>query len=225
MIGSAHPNGRARLRAVPSPSPSSQGQEAPPIPTDTELIEAVLSGDQRIAAHLYDRLVGTVDRTLYRVFRRREADHDDLVQSAFEQIVLTLRRQKFARACSLNTWASSVAANVGLKALRSRIRERNVFDRTQDPDLAEEHPGSDGGRRAAARLELARVQHHLASMDAKKAEAVFLHEVLGYELAEISVLTGASVSAAQSRLVRGRKELMRRLERKTEPESAGDRAQ
>jgi DNA-directed RNA polymerase specialized sigma24 family protein len=35
--------------------------------------------------------------------------------------------------------------------------------------------------------------------------------VFGYELAEIAVLTGASVSAVQSRLVRGRKELHKKL--------------
>ena len=197
---------------MPSPPPPSQRADAPPIPTDSELIDAVLGGDQRIAGQFYDRLAGTVDRTLYRVFRRREPDHEDLVQSAFEQIVITLRRQKYARACSLNTWAASVAANVGLNALRSRIRERNVFDHSQDATLVEQRSAREGSGRAAARLELARVQRHLACMDSKKATAVFLHEVLGYELAEIAVLTEASVSAAQSRLVRGRRELMRRLE-------------
>jgi DNA-directed RNA polymerase specialized sigma24 family protein len=37
--------------------------------------------------------------------------------------------------------------------------------------------------------------------------------VLGHELAEVAVLTGASLSAAQSRLVRGRRELLERLQR------------
>jgi DNA-directed RNA polymerase specialized sigma24 family protein len=37
--------------------------------------------------------------------------------------------------------------------------------------------------------------------------------VLGHDLAEISVLTGVSVSAAQSRLVRGRQELKERMAR------------
>ena len=48
-------------------------------------------------------------------------------------------------------------------------------------------------------------------MASEKAETVLLHDVFGYELAEIAVLTGASVSAVQSRLVRGRKELHKKL--------------
>jgi len=59
-------------------------------------------------------------------------------------------------------------------------------------------------------------------MKSTHAEAVFLHDVLGHELAEIAIMTQVSVSAAQSRLVRGRRELFRRLDyvaprRKAEP--------
>jgi RNA polymerase sigma-70 factor (ECF subfamily) len=50
-------------------------------------------------------------------------------------------------------------------------------------------------------------------MNPSQAETVFLHDAIGHELAEIAVITGVSVAAAQSRLVRGRKELFRRLDR------------
>jgi RNA polymerase sigma-70 factor (ECF subfamily) len=48
-------------------------------------------------------------------------------------------------------------------------------------------------------------------MDPAKAQTVLLHEGMGYELSEIAVLTGVSIAAAQSRLVRGRKELQAKL--------------
>jgi DNA-directed RNA polymerase specialized sigma24 family protein len=48
-------------------------------------------------------------------------------------------------------------------------------------------------------------------MSPKKAMVLVLHDVLGHDLTEVSVMLGVSVSAAQSRLVRGRRELLRRL--------------
>ena len=197
------------LRLVPAGAPVSP---AAPGPTDAEIIEAVKLGDDRIAALLYDRVVGVVDRTLVRVFGRRESDHDDLVQATFEQIVMTLARGRFAGACSLTTWAAKVASHVGLNALRSRRRERNLLDRGAAVD--EPPAPSSPERRMEARGDVERLREVLAAMDPAKAEAVFLHDVLGHELAEVAVLTGTSVAAAQSRLVRGRREMLERLDAK-----------
>jgi RNA polymerase sigma-70 factor (ECF subfamily) len=200
----------AWLRPVPAAAPDAA--RAPAI-SDDALIEAVVRGDDAIAGHLYDRLVSVVDRTLYRVFGRREPDHDDLVQATFEQIVLTLTRRRFAGACSLNTWASTVASHVGLNALRSRRRERKVLEWGEDVELndARRASGRDAEHEAGVRDQIERVRRHLAEMDPPKATTLFLHDVLGHDLAEIAVMTGVSVAAAQSRLVRGRRELLGRL--------------
>ena len=48
-------------------------------------------------------------------------------------------------------------------------------------------------------------------MDANRAWTFLLHDVYGYDLKEVSQITGASLSAAQSRLVRGRRELHERV--------------
>ncbi len=178
-----------------------------------------------MAGLLHDRVIAVVDRTLTRIFGRRESDHDDLVQATFEQIVITLCRQRFARACSLPTWAATVATHVGLNALRSRRRERALVDRQHDPDALEaaQNPANTE-RDVMARLELDRVREHLSAMDPVKAETLFLHDALGHDLAEVAVLTGVSVAAAQSRLVRGRKDLMLRLEKdNTGPSREGGR--
>src|SRR3954471_10860559 len=191
-------------------------------PSDEELIDAVQRGDHQVASVIYARLVGVVDHTLYRVFGRREIDHDDLVQAAFEQIVVTLSRRSYARACSLRTWASSIASHVGFNALRSRRRERRVLNREAGIDGVPMRSGVDVEGEATARAELERLRVQLSEMKSTHAEAVFLHDVLGHELAEIALMTQVSVSAAQSRLVRGRRELFRRLDhvaprRKSEP--------
>jgi len=197
--------GAPRLRVVQAGPVEAK---APP-PSDEELIQAIENCDGSAADALYERLFGVVDGTLYRVFGRREVDHDDLVQTAFEQIVTTLARRKYARACSLSTWASTIASHVGLNALRARRRERRVFDRGVSADAERLGPVSgDGESRESARAE---IRGHLAAMAPEKATTLFLHDVLGHELAEIAVMTGVSVSAAQSRLVRGRRELQDRV--------------
>ena len=199
---------RAQLRVVSR----DRATHAPP-PGDEQLIEAVQRGDDRVSAQIYDRLLPVVDHTLYRVFGRREPDHEDLIQAAFEQIVITLARQSYARACSLKTWASTVASHVGLNALRARRRERRVVDHAVELNSELMPASSDVEREAGARAQLEQLRVQLAGLSPKAAHAVFLHDVLGHDLAEIALMTGVSVAAAQSRLVRGRAELFRRLDR------------
>src|SRR5690606_24125988 len=151
--------------------------------------------------------------------------HDDLVQSVFEQIVLTLARGSYAGNCSLKTWASRISSNVALNALRSRRRERKVVDRSADipgeaqpignsmPPVVAGGAGSvDMERQSNARALLRVVMGELSEMNQRRAQAVILHDIEGYDLEEIAAMTEVSVAAAQSRLVRGRKELLKRLD-------------
>ncbi len=181
--------------------------------SDEQLIEAVQRGEHRVAAELYDRLVEVVDHTLFRVFGRREPDHDDLIQTTFEHIVRTLCRRSYARACNLRTWASTIASHVGFNALRARQRERRVIDRTLPGAIDLPVSGGDSERQSVARAELERLRGALSELKPEQAQTLFLHDVLGHELAEIALMLDVSVAAAQSRLVRGRRELYARLER------------
>jgi RNA polymerase sigma-70 factor (ECF subfamily) len=204
------------LRLAPPPSPSA----APPsegLPDDEALIEAVVDGDTRRARAIHDRLVSAIEPTLYRVLGKREPDHDDLVQAALEQIIVTLRRGRFARGCSLATWASSVAAHVAFNALRSRRVARRVFDSV---DLSQVVDGTescgadlvgDAERDMSVRSRIRMAQAHLTSMNPDKAMVLVLHDVLGHELVEIAAMLGVSTAAAQSRLVRARREFLERV--------------
>jgi RNA polymerase sigma-70 factor (ECF subfamily) len=182
--------------------------------SDEALMVAVERGDQKLGDELYERLVQTVDHTLYRILGGRDRDHADLVQNAFEQIVVTLARKKFAKACSLKSWARAVTCKVALGALRSRKVENKVFDRS--PEGAASIPATvddtDLDERVGTLRAMEIVRRRLAELSYERAEALLLHDMLGCELSEIAVLADISVAAAQSRLVRGRHELRGRLE-------------
>ena len=181
--------------------------------TDDEIVDAFERGDPRFGSLLYERLVDVVDATLHRLLGRHEADHDDLAQVAFEQIVITLGRRRFARACSLRSWAAAVTANVALTHIRRRKVERRTFDRRQEGEefVVDVPVAGSPERELSAKREIEQLRAALARMSVKLAETVVMHDALGYAVPEIAVLTGTSVSAAQSRLARGRKVLTRLL--------------
>lgn len=197
----------ARVKRLPS---AATGR--PPSPakfTDPEIVAGLTRGEPWAADQLYDRVHPFVERTLRRVLRHAQGDYEDLMQSSFERIVRVLSERSLGGACDLPTWSSAVAAHVALDALRRRVRERKLF--ASDSALETWRGGDPSAERSAeARFEVERVQRVFGKMKAKYAETVLLHDVLGHDLREIAGITGVSVAAAQSRLVRGRKELLRR---------------
>jgi DNA-directed RNA polymerase specialized sigma24 family protein len=106
--------------------------------SDEQIVEGLVAGQEWAAEALYDRLQPVVDRALRRVLQSNADDHDDLAQIVFERIVRTLTQRKFAGACSLSTWATAIAAHVGIDALRARVRERVVVweDRVRGDEQA-----------------------------------------------------------------------------------------
>lgn len=177
---------------------------------DQELISALAASDPRAGTLLYDRLIRIVEWTILRITGTRLAEHEDLVQTSFEQIVITLHRRRYAGACSLTSWASALSCHIALNALRSQRRQNRLAVENANPDAA---APIDLEAQLEVRQTLERVRVELASMAPARAEVLVLHEVNGLDLREIAEVLGISVAAAQSRLSRGKRELSERLER------------
>jgi RNA polymerase sigma-70 factor (ECF subfamily) len=193
-------------RRGPGASPSSL--------SDASILAGLQNRESWAASALFERLESTVARSLYRVLQQRGGDFEDLVQVTFERIVRTLLQRRFEAQCSLATWASAIATNVAIDSVRARVRERKVFG--AEPIEAADNAASSrvcGAERLEVRAEIHRLQRVLGEMNQAQAEAVYLHDVLGHDLAEIAEISGTTVAAAQSRLVRGRKEFLRRAKR------------
>src|SRR5688572_24786007 len=85
------------------------------MPGDAALIDAVARGDGRVAVALYDRLRETMSRALRRV-APKSLEHDDLLQQAFVELVVSLRARPTVR--SLDAWAATITARVVFHRLR-----------------------------------------------------------------------------------------------------------
>jgi RNA polymerase sigma-70 factor (ECF subfamily) len=104
---------------------------------------------------------------------------------------------------------SVLTARVVYKQIRRRRLERRLFSTVPAQALA--LPNSVTKRDLVFRDALRRVQEHLSRIDANRSWTFLLHDVYGYDLKEVATITGASVAAAQSRLVRGRREIHERI--------------
>ena len=184
------------------------------VPGDRKLLDALAKGERWAADALYDTLYPSVARTLQRVLNDPQRDYEDLVQTTFERITIKLLGGSIAEVLSLRAWASGVATHVALDYLRKKTRERRlaITERGSAPVLLTIAGEASAERQIEARDQLALIRDVLAGMKPDLAEAVLLHDMVGYDLREIAAATETTVAAAQSRLVRGRKELLRRVE-------------
>jgi RNA polymerase sigma-70 factor (ECF subfamily) len=198
------------LRLVPRDAATPPPQERPAL-DDRALVAAVKAGNSNVASTLCDRVWPQVDRTIRRLLGSQDADRDDVAQLALIELVTTIDR--YRGDCSLDSWAQTITSHVIFKHIRRRRVERRIFsDLLADDAAAIPGPAHTEGRSATREL-LARVSDHLDAMNGDRAWAFVMHDILGYDLREIAEMTKVSASAAQTRLVRGRRELHERIGR------------
>lgn len=175
---------------------------------DHSLLAGLHDRDPSACAAFYERVRPMIDRVLTRLLGQGDADYEDVAQVALFEIVQTIHR--FRAECPLDAWLAVVVARSAYRQLRRRRLERRLFASSalsDSPFSARVAPAAFASREA---LEV--VRGHLLKMDEGRAMTFLLHDVHGYSLQEIGQIMGVSVAAAQSRLVRGRRELHQRME-------------
>jgi RNA polymerase sigma-70 factor (ECF subfamily) len=149
---------------------------------------------------------------LCRLVGSKDADYEDIAQAALYELVSTAGR--FRAECPLDAWFSIVSARVAYRHIRRRRLERRFFEQPLEEPLQSVSPVAFASRQA-----IDQIRAHLGRMDPKRAWAFLLHDVYGYDLEQIREIMGSSASAAQSRLVRGRREVHERIRK--DPALAG----
>jgi RNA polymerase sigma-70 factor (ECF subfamily) len=166
------------------------------------LVASVRRHDENAAATFHDRVLPRVEATILRVLGGRDRDHEDLVQLSLIELIRSIRR--FRGDCSVDSWTAKITARVVYKYLRRRGTEARIFASTAPEPIA---PGSGPASDAETRGLVERVRGHLGRIGPEKAWAFLLHDVCGYKLEEAAEIMNITRAAAQSRVVRGRREL------------------
>jgi RNA polymerase sigma-70 factor (ECF subfamily) len=181
-----------------------------PIPAldDNELVAAMRRGDDSASTALHDRLRPRVEATIGRLLGGRDDDHEDLVQASMIEIVQSIER--YRGDCSLDFWATTIAAHAVYKHLRRRRIERRIFS-TEEPDTPDLVEPVGPARTVMARDLERYIRKHLEAVDDTKTWTFLLHDVCGFDLREVARITNVTVAAAQRRLVRGRREIHDRI--------------
>jgi RNA polymerase sigma-70 factor (ECF subfamily) len=191
--------------------------------SDADICRALAAGDAWAAEVIYDRIEDVVDAVLFRLMGPGDGERDDLAQQALERVISTIVSGRFSHGCSLRSWATLITQHLAIDTMRARARERKLFDRSIGPAalelVAEDRRTPE--RAADTRRRVERLLGALATVNRARAEAVVLHDILGHDLAELASLTGVSVAAAQSRLVRGRKEVLKYIAGKEQAHGNG----
>jgi RNA polymerase sigma-70 factor (ECF subfamily) len=179
--------------------------------SDEEILGALRRGAGAVAADFYRRVKPVVDRTVRRLLGRLDSEAEDLVQVALIQLIESLPR--YRGECPIDAWVSAVSANVVYKHIRRRRLERNIFVSLLDEEqeFVASQVATGVTQTTLLRETVKRIAEHLAAMRPDRAWAFVLHDVCGYSLDEVSHICGSSVVAAQSRLVRGRREIHERI--------------
>ena len=155
-------------------------------------------------------LRSVVEATLQRVIGASDGEFEDLVQCSLEHLVAAIDRGGYRGDGALRVWAVAVTRNVATDAIRRRMRSRRLFTTDEAEECLRDRPCTARGPDDLAEMRelLERVQAALAALPQVRGESFYLHAALGYPLPQVAAMLGISVAAAQSRVLRARREIL-----------------
>ncbi|MDD5308519.1 MAG: sigma-70 family RNA polymerase sigma factor [Deltaproteobacteria bacterium] len=177
-----------------------KGAEVIPLVTrvlsNEEILRGLERGDTIAADAFYERFGDTINRRVWRLLGA-DADHDDVVQQVFENVLSSIRGLRDPS--SLGDWIAGVAVNTVRRELRRRKVRRILVLVREVPDA----PALDGGPEEGANA-----RRFYAALDRMRIDdrIVFaLRFVDGNTLEDTARLASCSLSTAKRRVERARK--------------------
>ena len=163
---------------------------------ESVLVRAAQAGDLASFERLYRSTVGLVHAVCVRM-AGNAALAEELTQDAF--VRAWERLASFRGESAFSTWVTRIAVNVTLSERRARRRRESKVTLVEDlAPLAGPVPGAGAG----ASIDLERA---IASLPPQARHVFVLHDVHGWEHAEIARLTGLAVGTSKAHLHRARR--------------------
>lgn len=189
-----------------TPDAGAPAAARPQAGTERALMDAIRSGDERLARQVYAGLLPAVHATLGRVLGVIGRGREQLTQRSIEQIIAEVSRHPSPWVCKLETWASAISARIALEELRRRARGGagawgDTMARTSGD---ERHSGSAG-------TAIERLRWLLAELPPPQADAVLLCDVVGLAPTEVAVILGVGLEHVRRLLSAGHERLSRAL--------------
>lgn len=191
---------------------SSASEEAAPASDAlAEVARAAAAGNAAATRTLLVSLGPHLLRTVRRVLGRGHADVEDVLQESASAVLEALPR--FRGESSVLHFACRVALLTAMNARRRELTRKRLSLRDDSlgvEQLSSPLPGPDSS--LAARAAAALVRDLLDSLPLEQAEALALHCVLGYTVAEIASATNAPQETVRSRLRLAKRALRERAQ-------------
>ena len=186
----------------------------PEAPTDDEIIDAVLGGDQERFAELVIRYQQAAWRIAYGFVGHME-DARELSQNGFVKAYRHLRQ--FRRRAKFSTWLYRIIANECKDFFKRKRRQPTLLPLVMDDGSGEEtffevaDPSATPGD-ALANRELARaLGRAIGALSHQQRQAFVLHHLNGLSLEETSRVMGCRVGTVKAHVFRACEQLRGRL--------------
>ncbi|NYF54080.1 RNA polymerase sigma factor [Tunturiibacter gelidoferens] len=181
-----------------------------PASTDEVLVAAAKLGDHQAFLELWARHTSRVFKTTYRITGNRE-DAEDAIQDAWMKAYQHLNT--FDGRAQFTTWLTRIAINSSLMILRrKRARPETSMDigdgDTSQWEIADQTKSVEELYTGQERVE--RLKRTICRLQPTLRDVVEIHQSEDCSIKEVAELTGISVAATKSRLLRART-ILRRL--------------
>jgi RNA polymerase sigma-70 factor, ECF subfamily len=181
-----------------------------PASTDEVLVAAAKLGDHQAFSELWARHTSRVFKTTYRITGNRE-DAEDAIQDAWMKAYQHLNT--FDGRAQFTTWLTRIAINSSLMILRrKRARPETSMDigdgDTSQWEIADQTKSVEELYTGQERVE--RLKRTICRLLPTLRDVVEIHQSEDCSIKEVAELTGISVAATKSRLLRART-ILRRL--------------